>query len=74
MKTLLLTLALLPLSVAASDAPDRAKIVAAVTAITNTLLLDDEPKKCYLTEDRVDRDGNWSGVEVEVDCPAEVSE
>lgn len=74
MKTLLLTLALLPLSVAASDAPDRAKVVAAVTAITNVLLLDDEPEKCYLTEDRVDQNGNWSGVRVEIDCPVEVSE
>lgn len=68
MKTLLLTLALLPLTVAASDAPDRAKIVAAVIGITNALLLDDEPEKCYLTEDRVDQNGNWSGVKVEVPC------
>ena len=60
MKTLLLTLALLPLSVSAHEAY--------MIPIQN-YLIDSEPPKCYLFEDYVAPDGTKSGQWVAIICP-----
>ena len=62
MKTLLLTLALLPLSVSAHDA-------SFMIPIQQYLLSDIEPPKCYLWEDYIAPDGTKSGQWVAISCP-----